>query len=246
MIYPPYTMYNGYPPNTNTPHPFYTNQPSSGVPPPYNPYHNVPMNIPPYTHSYAEPAGPTTPFVRWIEDYPLPDGLKMPSHIGTYNGKGDPDNFLHLFEGAIRMQKWVMPVACHMFTYTLRDAARIWWNGQKPGSIINLDDLKAKFRSHFSQQKKFTRTHLTVHNIKQKENESTRNFVTRYTDETLQILGLHEEQRISGFVHGLRNRNLVEFLSTDLPETYKDLMEKNIHVDRSQRGIYQWGSDGEL
>ncbi|GKB59351.1 hypothetical protein Tco_0915537 [Tanacetum coccineum] len=42
-----------------------------------------------------------TPFVRWIEDYPLPDGLKMPSHVGSYDRKGDPDNFLHLFEGAI-------------------------------------------------------------------------------------------------------------------------------------------------
>jgi hypothetical protein len=88
------------------------------------------MNVPPYAHPYAEPVGPTTPFVRWIEDYPLSDGLKIPSHIGTYDGKGDPDNFLHLFEGAIRMQKWAMPVACHMFTYTLRDSERIWWNGQ--------------------------------------------------------------------------------------------------------------------
>ncbi|GKB90520.1 putative reverse transcriptase domain-containing protein [Tanacetum coccineum] len=53
------------------------------------------------------------------------DGLKMPSHVGSYDGKGDPDNFLHLFEGAIRMQKWLMPVASHMFTYTLKDSARI-------------------------------------------------------------------------------------------------------------------------
>ncbi|GJZ37846.1 hypothetical protein Tco_0584037, partial [Tanacetum coccineum] len=40
------------------------------------------------------------------------------------------------------------------------------------------------------------------------------------------ILGLHKEQRISGFVHGLRTRSLVEHLSTDLPSTYKGLMEK--------------------
>ncbi|GKD74696.1 hypothetical protein Tco_1332978, partial [Tanacetum coccineum] len=45
-------------------------------------------------------------------------------------------------------------------------------------------------------------------------------------DDTLQILGLHEDQRISGFVHGLRTRKLVEHLSTDLPSTYKGLMEK--------------------
>ncbi|GJT75922.1 reverse transcriptase domain-containing protein [Tanacetum coccineum] len=120
-----------------------------------------------------------TPFVHWIEDYPLLDGLKMPSHVGSYDGKRDPDNFLHLFEGAIRMQKWAMPEACHMFTYTLKDSTQIWWNGQKTGSILNYEDLKAKFRSHFSQQKKFTKTHLIVHNIKQKEGESARAFVTR-------------------------------------------------------------------
>ncbi|GKD78630.1 reverse transcriptase domain-containing protein [Tanacetum coccineum] len=172
------------------------------------------------------PNGSVTPFVHWIEDYPLPDGLKMPSHIGSYDGKGDLDNFLHLFKGAIRMQKWLMPVACHMFTYTLKDSARIWWNSQKAGSILNYEDLKAKFRSHFSQQKKFTKTHLAVHNIKQREGESTRAFATRYTDDTLQILGLHEDQRISGFVHGLRTRSLVEHLSTNFPSTYKGLMEK--------------------
>ncbi|GJT30233.1 putative reverse transcriptase domain-containing protein [Tanacetum coccineum] len=161
-----------------------------------------------------------------LMDYPLLDVLKMPSHVGSYDGKGDPDNYLHLFEGAIRMQKWAMPVSCHMFTYTLKDSTRIWWNSQKADSILNYEELKAKFWSHFSQQKKFTKTHPTVHNIKQREGESTKAFVTRYTDNTLQILGLHEDQRISGFVHGLRTRNLVEFLSTYLLTTYKGLMEK--------------------
>nr|GEV06212.1 hypothetical protein [Tanacetum cinerariifolium] len=93
-------------------------------------------------------------------------------------------------------------------------------------SILDYEDLKAKFRSHFSQQKKFTKTHLAVHNIKQRKGESTRAFITRYTDDTLQILGLHKEQRISGFVHGLRTRSLVEHLFTNLPSTYKGLMEK--------------------
>nr|GEW52493.1 reverse transcriptase domain-containing protein [Tanacetum cinerariifolium] len=172
------------------------------------------------------PVGSITPFVHWIEDYPLLDGLKMPSRIGSYDGKGDPNHFLHLFEGAIRMQRWLMSVACHMFTYTLKDSAKIWWNSQKLGSILDYKDLTAKFRSHLSQQKKFTKTHLVVHNNKQREGESTRVFITRYTDDTLDILRLHEEQRISSFVHGLRTGGLVEHLSTDLPSTYKGLMEK--------------------
>ncbi|GKF41957.1 hypothetical protein Tco_0125299, partial [Tanacetum coccineum] len=154
------SMYPTVTPSSN--YPFYTQ-------PMY-----APPNMPVYPNpigSFADSIGSVTPFVRWIEDYPIPDGLKIPSHIGSYDGKGDPDNFLHLFEGAISMQKWLMAVACHMFTYTLKDSARIWWNSQKTSSILNYEDQKAKFWSHFSQQKKFTKTHLAVHNIKQRDGE---------------------------------------------------------------------------
>ncbi|GJW54396.1 hypothetical protein Tco_0098481 [Tanacetum coccineum] len=105
-----------YPPNAfPNSYPFYTQ--------PINPLPNAPI-YPSYgpTGLFANSTGCVTLFVRWIEDNPLPDGLKMPSHVGSYDGKGDPDNYLHLFEGAIRMQKWAMPVAYHMFTYTLKDS----------------------------------------------------------------------------------------------------------------------------
>ncbi|GKA45285.1 hypothetical protein Tco_0738081 [Tanacetum coccineum] len=42
----------------------------------------------------------------------------------------------------------------------------------------------------------------------------------------LKILGLHEDQQIFGFIHGLRTRRLVEHLSIDLPPTYTGVMEK--------------------
>ncbi|GKD91666.1 hypothetical protein Tco_1367173 [Tanacetum coccineum] len=156
-------------------------QPSSGPIPTYvNPYPQPNMGVAygqPLSYlSHAQGGNPTfgepPPIIPMgdmphnllrIEDYPLLDGLKMPSHVGSYDEKGDPDNYLHLFKGAIR-------------------------------SILNYEDLKAKFWSHFSQQKKFTKTHLAVHNIKQREGENTRAFVTRYTYDALQILGLHEEQ----------------------------------------------------
>ncbi|GJU98780.1 reverse transcriptase domain-containing protein [Tanacetum coccineum] len=150
--------------------------------------------------SYNEPIHPiVTPSSSYpFYAQPMHAPPNMPAYLNLAepfaDSVGDPDNFLHLFEGAIRMQKWLMPIACHMFTYTLKDSARIWWNSQKIGSILNYEDLKAKFRSHFSQQKKFTKTHLAVHNIKQREGESTRAFITRYMDDTLQILGLHEEK----------------------------------------------------
>nr|GEY66228.1 reverse transcriptase domain-containing protein [Tanacetum cinerariifolium] len=128
---------------------------------------NMPVYLNPYpTGLFADLTGSVTLIVRWIKDYPLLDGLKMPSHVGSYDEKGDLDNLFHLFEGVI------------------------------------------------------------LHNIKQIEGESVRSFATRYTDDTLQILGLDEDQRIFVFVHGLKVRNLVEHLFTNLPSTYKGLMER--------------------
>ncbi|GKD76074.1 hypothetical protein Tco_1334356, partial [Tanacetum coccineum] len=171
-----------------------------------------PSNGPVHTHviPYSQPHMGVT--LGQPLNYPSHAQGGSPSFGGTsayypYGGyapqtiRSNPNNYQYLFQGAIHMQKWAMPVACHMFTYTLKDSARIWLNSQKAGSIINYEDLKAKFWPLFSHQKK-------------------------YTNDTLQILGLHEEHRISGFVHGLRTRSLVEFLSTDLPTTYKGLMEK--------------------
>ncbi|GJR52110.1 hypothetical protein Tco_1402631 [Tanacetum coccineum] len=50
-----------------------------------------------------------------------------------------------------------------------------------------------------------------------------------------EILGLHKEQRISSFVYGLKTRSLVELLSTDLPTTYKGLMEKTYTWIKAKR-----------
>ncbi|GKF39921.1 hypothetical protein Tco_0119982, partial [Tanacetum coccineum] len=67
---------------------------------------------------------------------------------------------------------------------------------------------------------------MAMHNIKQRDEESTRAFVNRHTDDTLQILGLQEEKRISDFIHGLKTRSLVKFLSINLPIIYKGMIEK--------------------
>nr|GEW59889.1 reverse transcriptase domain-containing protein [Tanacetum cinerariifolium] len=118
-----------------------------------------------YTGGNLPPNDPTrsvTPFVCWIKEYPLPDGQKMPSRVGSYNGKGDPDNFLHLFEGAIHMKKWIMPV-----TYSKRSSQKCTW-------------------------------HFTTSN--------------------------NEKARVSEL--SPLARNLFEHLFTNLPSTYKGLMEK--------------------
>ncbi|GJT97196.1 reverse transcriptase domain-containing protein [Tanacetum coccineum] len=106
------------------------------------------------------------------------------------------------------------------------DTTRVWWNSLPKGVVENYEDLKRRFRSRFKQHKKQTKTHLAINGIKRKEGESVRAFITRYTDETAQITRLNEDQRIAGFIHGVKIKSLVKFVSTELPESYDGLIEK--------------------
>ncbi|GJX75620.1 hypothetical protein Tco_0322431 [Tanacetum coccineum] len=161
-------------------------------------------------------------------------GQTLPNNIGRNlppNGTSLAHHAQPFIPASLSIPNGFMPTDIHPY--------------QQPTSFVNMQHLSFPTQTlpgnlpmrglpaHLpqeGQQKKFTKTHLAVHNIKQREGESIRAFITRYTDDTLQLMGLHKEQGIFGFIHGLRTRSLVEHLSTDLPSTYKGLMEK----------IYSW------
>nr|XP_043633053.1 uncharacterized protein LOC122604226 [Erigeron canadensis] len=176
-----------------------------------------------------------SPFVAWIQSYPLPTDLKYPSHLGTYKGKSDPDDFLEAFEGVAEMKAWNVPIACRMFRYALEGDAREWLESVTKGSIVSFDDLKEKSRARFSQQKKHKKIHVAAHGIRQRETKSCRSFIDRFTTETEDIVDLAESQRISGLIHGLRHKPLVEFLYRDLPNTYEQV-QKRTHTLQQKRG----------
>ncbi|GJV63202.1 hypothetical protein Tco_1474030 [Tanacetum coccineum] len=67
----------------------------------------------------------TSPLIKWIEEYQFLDGLKVPPHVGYYDRKGNMDNVLHVLEGAIRMEKWAVPVTCHISVAFTSDSVRI-------------------------------------------------------------------------------------------------------------------------
>ncbi|XP_071718335.1 uncharacterized protein [Rutidosis leptorrhynchoides] len=152
--------------------------------------------------------------------------MKIPSHLGYYEGKEDPDDYINVFEGAARMAKWDMAMACHALSYMLKSDARIWFDSLAKDSVSSFEELKRHFKSKFSQQKRHKKNHVAAHSIRHKEHEATRAFLSRYTDETQQIAGLPETQRISGLLYGCRARSLVEHLTRDLPDNYEKLLDR--------------------
>nr|GEW43307.1 reverse transcriptase domain-containing protein [Tanacetum cinerariifolium] len=69
---------------------------------------------------------------------------------------------------------------CHMFNSILTGNARVWFDDLPQESIDSYDDLKKAFLENYLQQKKCFKDPVEIHNIKQRDRESTEEFVRRY------------------------------------------------------------------
>ncbi|GKD85799.1 hypothetical protein Tco_1356953 [Tanacetum coccineum] len=86
------------------------------------------------------------------------------------------------------------------------------------------DDLKKAFLENYLQQKKCIKDPIELHNIKQRDGESTEDFVRRYKLESRDVKGAPECMRISGFVHGITNPELIKRLHDKIPKTVDEMM----------------------
>ncbi|GJX98594.1 reverse transcriptase domain-containing protein [Tanacetum coccineum] len=101
----------------------------------------------------------------------------MPSHVKTYNGSEDPEDHLKIFQAAAKTERWAMPTWCHMFNSTLTGNARVWFDDLPPESIDSYNDLREAFLKNYLQQKKCIKDPIVLHNIKQRDGESTEDFI---------------------------------------------------------------------
>ncbi|GJU56267.1 reverse transcriptase domain-containing protein [Tanacetum coccineum] len=154
----------------------------------------------------CEEIDPFTPRIRYF-DFPK---TRMPSHIKTYDKSKDLEDHLKIFQAAAKTEQWAMPTWCHMFNSTLTGNTRVWFDDLPAESIDNYDDLKKAFLENYLQQKKYIKDPIELHNIKQRDGESTEDFVRRYKLESRDVKGALECMRIFGFVHGITNPELIK------------------------------------
>ncbi|GJX28118.1 reverse transcriptase domain-containing protein [Tanacetum coccineum] len=166
----------------------------------------------------------TDPFTSRIRHFNFPK-TRMPSHIKTYDESGDPKDHLKIFQAAAKMKIWAMPTWCHMFNSILTGKARVWFDDLPPESIDSYDDLREAFLKNYLQQKKCIRDPIVLHNIKQRDGESTEDFIQRYKSESENVKGAPECMRISGFVHGITNPELIKRFHEKIPKTVDEMMQ---------------------
>nr|GEW15830.1 reverse transcriptase domain-containing protein [Tanacetum cinerariifolium] len=65
---------------------------------------------------------------------------------------------------------------------------------------------------------------VEIHNIKQRNGESTKEFVRRYKLECRDVKGAPECMKISGFMHGITNPELIKRLHDKIPQSMDEMM----------------------
>nr|GEV77470.1 reverse transcriptase domain-containing protein [Tanacetum cinerariifolium] len=115
---------------------------------------------------------------------------------------------------------------------------RVWFDDLPPKSIDNYDDLKKAFLKNYLQQKKYIKDHIELHNIKQRDGESTKDFVRRYKLESIDVKGAPECMRISGFVHGITGPEVIKRLHEKIPKNGRRNDESN-HIFLPGRGGFR-------
>nr|GEX10670.1 reverse transcriptase domain-containing protein [Tanacetum cinerariifolium] len=164
------------------------------------------------------------PFTPRIRNFESSQKTRIPNNIKTYDGTGDPEDHVKVFQAAAQMERWAMPTWCHMFNSTLIGAARVWFDELPPESIDGYKDMKSAFLSYFMQQKKYVKDPVEIHNIKQRDGETLEDFMKRFKIETGRMKGAPECMRISGFMHGINNPELTKCLNEHVPKTMEEMM----------------------
>ncbi|GJV28363.1 reverse transcriptase domain-containing protein [Tanacetum coccineum] len=128
------------------------------------------------------------------------------------------------FKIAAQVERWAMHTWCHMFNSTLIGTARVWFDELPLESIDGYKALKAVFLAYFMQQKKYIKDPVEIHNIKQRDGETIKDFIERFKVETGRMRGAPECMRISGFVHEVNNPELTKRLNEQVPKTMEEMM----------------------
>ncbi|GKA63172.1 reverse transcriptase domain-containing protein [Tanacetum coccineum] len=150
----------------------------------------------------------------------------------------DEVEYLKLFEEEIEINKTYHklpePVWCRFFPITLCGAARFWYENLAPGSIDGFHQLRDKFRANFLQQRRFQKTQAEILGIRQRPNESLKDYVARFSKETLHMVDRSDAMVSGAFISGLRPGRLFKDLIARPLTSLEDLFTQTHNFIRSK------------
>ena len=108
----------------------------------------------------------------------------------------------------------------------VKGPARIWSSKLTPNSISTFKELSTQFASQFIEGHKYKKSITGLMNIKQRENEMLRSYITHFNKETLSIDEADGKILVAAFMNGLRKGKFLFSLYKNDPKTMSNVLYK--------------------
>ena len=128
----------------------------------------------------------------------------------------------------MHLQGMTDEIMCQAFPTMLKGPVRVWFNKLMPNSINTFKELSAQFASYFIGGHKYKKSTACLMNIKQREDETLRSYITRFNKEELSIDEINDKILIVAFTNGLRNENFLFSLYKNYSKTITDVLYRVI------------------
>ena len=143
-----------------------------------------------------------SPFIASVTLFPLPSKFHMPQ-VEAYDGSKDPLDHMESFKTLMHLQGVANEIMCQVFPTKPKGLARVWFSRLMPNSISAFKELSAQFASHFIGRHKYKKSTACLMNIKQREDETLRSYITRFNKEALLIDEADDKILVATFTNGL-------------------------------------------
>ncbi|XP_020235437.1 uncharacterized protein LOC109815201 [Cajanus cajan] len=144
------------------------------------------------------------PFSEAIEAETIPRDHRVPQ-VEPFDGTQDPSQHLKDFRAQMLICGGSMGIRCKLFMGTLKKAALDWFSGLPDRSITDFDVFSQLFMAQFAANKKKSPIKSDLFDLKQKREESLKNFLQRFNEVALRIASLDERMAVIAFQKGLRS-----------------------------------------
>jgi hypothetical protein len=149
---------------------------------------------------------------------------KFRSHLPEkYNGTSNPSKFLQVYITAITAAGGNTAVMATYFHVALFGPARTWLMNLALGSIYTWEDLCVRIVANFASAYQQHGVEAHLHAARQEPGETLRKFISRFTKVCGTIPRISDASIITAFRQGVRDKKMLEKLTTHDVETIPTL-----------------------
>ncbi|XP_038970589.1 uncharacterized protein LOC120104129 [Phoenix dactylifera] len=159
------------------------------------------------------------------------------SQIEPYNGTTDPLDHLESYQALMALQGSSEVVLCKAFSAILRGTARLWFSGLKPSTVSSFEQLGRQFATNFVASRRQQRTSDFLLDIKQKEGESLKDYINRFTAATSEVCELDQSIAMSTLKTEARSNRFLFFIEKNFSADFTEMLARARKYAKAEEAI---------